>query len=172
MPSFAYIYSIVLESSIIFVIFAVFFIVLLKYILTQYEIATTVEFATKQLKFYNLDLIRSTTYFEEQKQAAIEDLQKSKNARQQEVDEFNAPYEKKQLLLLAAMISVLAILLAIPIMLGWIKVSDINWKYMLSVMVINLVIILGLEATFVVYVIGQYSAIRFYPAILGLHSAA
>jgi hypothetical protein len=157
------IYDILLESYIIFALFAIFFFILIKYILTPFQLDVTAEFAIKQLGFYGLDLIKKTSIFQENINKTKADLEKTEHERQLEVDAANKEYENKQLIILVSMTIGIAVILTIPILLGFIKLSDINWRHLLLVLTINLMIILIAEAIFIYYVIGEHSAIRFYP---------
>ena len=157
-------YNILLESYIVFTLFAIFFFVLIKYILTPYQISITGNFAIKQLKIYHLDLLKETAYFKENIKETIDSLNKSEATVQASVDAFNSEYENKQIIILTSMTCGIALLIAIPLIFGWLRIGDINWRHLVLVFFVNLVIIVVIEAIFIIYVIGQYSAIRFYPA--------
>jgi hypothetical protein len=160
------IYNILLESYIIFVLFAVFFFILIKYILTPFQLDVTSNFAIKQLEFYGLDLIKQTSQFKENIEKTKIELQNTEHKRQLEVDAANKEYENKQIIILISMSIGIAIILSIPILLGFIKLGDINWKYLALVLMVNLMIILIFEFILIYFVIGQFSAIRFYPAFM------
>lgn len=165
------IYNIILESYIIFALFALFFFILIKYILTPFQLDVTSNFAIKQLDFYGLDLIKHTSQFRENIDKTKLDLQKTEHERQIEVDAANKEYENKQIIILISMTIGLAVILAIPILFGLVKLGDINWHHLALVLMINLMIILLLEFIFIYFVIGEFTTIRFYPAFSNINGA-
>lgn len=157
-------YEILLESYIIFTLFAIFFYILVKYILTPFQLDITSNFAIKQLGYYGLDFIKQTSTFKENINKTKDNLAKTEHDRQLEVNAVNKEYENKQLIILTSMTIGIAVILIIPVLFGFIKLSDINWRHLALVLTINLMIILIIEIIFIYYVIGKYSTIRFYPA--------
>lgn len=166
MISLINIYNIILESYVIFVIFAIFFFVLIKYIITPYEIEIVKGFAIKTLKNYGInEMVQLSSYFSD---IIIDTQQKLNTAaiiEKSEVDAFNIEYENTQIYILIGMTFGILILMLIPILIGIIKFSDINWTKLLLVFFINTVIILVCEALFFIYIIGNYNTIRFYPLL-------
>jgi hypothetical protein len=156
-------YNILLESYIIFALFAIGFYILIKYILTPFQLNSTAEFAIKQLSFYGLEQLKQTAEFKNNRDNSLNKLRQTENAKQQEVDAKNKEYENKQIIILISMTVGIAVLLVIPLLFGWIKLYDINWRHLALVLMINLIIILVVEAIFIYYVIGKHTSIRFYP---------
>jgi len=161
----ASIYTSILESYIIFVLFAIFFYVLIRYIITPYQLEVTSDFAIKQLEFYGLPQLVKTKVFNENIEEVKRDLSKSEQARQDEVDSANEKYYNTQLIIFFSMIVGIALFLSIPLLFGIIKINAVDWKHLLYVLIINLIIILIVEVTFIFVVIGEYSTIRFYPSL-------
>jgi len=163
---FIRVYNIILESYIVFVIFAIFFFVLLKYIITPYEIEIVKKFAITALKNYGVDeMFKISNYFTDVITNAQRTLNNSAMLEQTKVNEFNAEYEMKQIYILVGMTIGLLIVMIIPIIIRIVKIRDIDWIRLLSVFAFNLIIILVCEALLFIYVIGNYNTIRFYPLL-------
>lgn len=159
------VFNIIVEAYIIFIIFAIFFYILISNILTNYQITTVSQFAVKQLQLYGLDAIKEIPGFREYVTQMRQDAAEKEAERQTEVDTNNSTYKKNQIIVLVSMTIGTGILLAFPLLMGWVSIRNLPFARYLRILLINLIIIIGIEVFFIKSVIGNYTSIRFYPLL-------
>jgi hypothetical protein len=161
-------FSIFSEVLIGFSTFAIFFAIFMIYYFTDHEVALLGNFIKTSTSYYVNDIISDNLKINKiiNSSSKIKELKRNIEINEKEVDEHNAPYDRKLLYIIFGMIICLLLLLIIPVLLGIIKLEQINFKYIGISLLLHIIIIVGFEILFLVVIISYINPVKLYNVFL------
>jgi hypothetical protein len=150
------IFTILVEVLIGFSTFAIFFGIFMICIMTNYESIT----------FYKI----GKTYMDNTPQIKqlinnnpdIKDLQKNVSINETAVNSHNAIYDNKLIYIIVFMIICLLCVIILPLLLGIIRLEQINFSYILVSTILHVVLIVGFELLFLLFIITYINPVKLY----------
>ena len=158
-------YDILIEILIGFSTFAIFFYVFMTYYFTSYEIHLMAGFINKSISFYSI-----TQSAEQKKQ--LQDLIQNSNEKKKiesevkqnedAVQKHNKVYDNKLLMIVIIMISILFLLVIVPLLLGFVRLDQLNFKYIGLSLVLHIILIVGFELLFLLVILKYINPVKLY----------
>jgi hypothetical protein len=160
-----HIFNILCEVFIGFTVFALFFVIFMTYYFTEYQTALLGTFIDKSVSYYKISS-DSNILLE------IKNLIKKLNYKQQletniahhekEVHDHNKPYDKLLIKILLYMVFGLLLLIILPLLLGVIRLEQVNFKYIGFSIILHIILIVGFELLFLLYITTFISPVKLY----------
>jgi len=162
------IFSIFVEVLIGFSTFAIFFGIFMIYYFTEHEVSLLGNFLKTNVSYY---LMNDTTINEKlqigeiiKNSSKVKSIADNISKNEEEVNKHNAPYDRKLIYITAVMILTLLALLIIPVMLGIIKINQINFKYISVSILLHVILIVGFEILFLIVIVSYINPVKLYIA--------
>ena len=161
-------FNVLAEVIIGFSIFALFFGVFMNYFFTKYEVQLLGEFIKQSISFYKGDNNDKTQTLKIKlnqlisKNQNITKLEADVAANEEEVHSHNKPYDDKLMYIILIMIFGLVGILLLPILTGLIRFDQINFKYIGFSTVLHIILIVGFELLFLLYIITFINPVKLY----------
>ena len=139
----------------------------MNYFFTKYEVNLLGQFIAQSVSFYKNDDVSS------QSQKNIinnliqtnNDINELKNSVKEEdhiVETYNKPYDNKLIYIILIMVFVLFAIIILPILLGLIHIDQINFKYICTSILLHIILIVGLELLFLLYITTFINPVKLY----------
>jgi len=164
-------FNVLTEVIIGFSTFALFFGVFMNYFFTKYEVQLLGEFIKQSISFYkgvnNYNNDKSQTLKIKlnqliSKNQNITKLEADVAANEEEVHSYNKPYDNKLMYIILIMIFGLVGILLLPILTGLIRFDQINLKYIGFSTLLHIILIVGFELLFLLYIITFINPVKLY----------
>lgn len=162
-------FNILTEVIIGFGTFALFFGIFMNYVFTKYEVELLGKFVKESVSFYkgNPSNKQSQDLHNQMKtlinsNSDVNNLEKNVSADDEYVHSYNKPYDNKLMYIILGMIFGLLGLLLIPVILGFIRLEQINFKYIGLSLVLHIILIVGFELLFLLYIITFINPVKLY----------
>lgn len=157
-------YNIIIEILIGFGVFAIFFGIFMNYYFTNYEVELLGTFIKQSISFYKgggdlekqelTNLIKNTD--------SIKELNTDVKNDEHEVHNYNKPYDDRLMIIILGMIAILLCILLFPLLLGFIRLDQLNFKYIGLSTILHIILIIGFELFFLLYIITFINPVKLY----------
>jgi len=162
-------YIILLEIFIAFSVFGIFFAIFMNYFFIKFQTNIFTTFIKDSINIYkkylfeNVNLDKITKFLNETDY--IKTIEKDSIIKEYEVDTYNKQYDNLLFKIIGIMILFIASLVLIPIILGIISISDINFTYISLSFILHMGFIILFEGLFVYLVLANSSPIKIFNVI-------
>ena len=157
-------FSIFAEVIIGFGTFSIFFGIFMIYFFTQYEVSLLGNFIKESISFYTntkiIDKLEIDKLINDSSKVKL--LKAEVNNTEKEVSEHNKPYDTKLIYIILGMILSLLFLLIIPVILGIIRLDQINFKYIGFSIILHIILIVGFELLFLILILSYINPVKIY----------
>ena len=167
--SIVYYHTLLIEILICFSVFAIFFGIFTNYFFNHFEEELISKFIKESVNFYKVLFLTNDTkkllndYIKDEK--LIENTEAEIKLEDVKIIEHNAKYDTRFLVIIAVMVLILLVLCLLPLVLGFVKVSDLNFTYLSTKFALHVIIIVALEMFFVLKVLPLISPIKIHEII-------
>ena len=144
-------YHVLIESFIGLFAFSIFFYVFMIYFFMDMETSYLVAFIKKSISYYKIISVPQNYK-----------LPKYTSTDTTNLDEYNNSYDKKFLIIVAVFISIILSLIIIPLLLGIIRIKQLDITYISLSLLIHFIILIGVELIFLYCILPYFNPLKLY----------
>ena len=144
-------YHVLIESFIGVFVFSIFFYVFMIYFFMDMETSYLVAFIKKSISYYKIISVPQNYK-----------LPHVVSTNTQQINEQNNSTNKTCLIIFVVFIIIILILIIIPLLLGIIRVNQLDIKYISLSLLIHFIILIGVELIFLYFILPYFNPLKLY----------